>query len=49
MNLLGLAPDIQEEILFLPATERGQDLVREKQVREVVNQDDNRWDLVRKH
>ena len=33
MNLLGLAPDIQVEILFLPATERGRDVVTEKQVR----------------
>src|SRR6516162_9914148 len=27
MNLLNLAPDIQEAILFLPRTERGRDLV----------------------
>jgi hypothetical protein len=25
MNLLGLAPDIQEELLFLPPVERGRD------------------------
>ena len=27
MNLLNLAPDIQEQILFWPATERGRDLL----------------------
>lgn len=27
MNLLNLAPDIQEEILFLPRTQRGRDVV----------------------
>ena len=27
-NLLGLAPDIQEQILFLPATERGRDAIQ---------------------
>jgi hypothetical protein len=27
MNLLNLAPDIQEQILFLPRTERGRDPV----------------------
>jgi hypothetical protein len=27
MNLLCLAPDIQEQILFLPPTERGRDLI----------------------
>jgi hypothetical protein len=33
MNLLCLASDIQEQILFLPATERGRDVVTEKQLR----------------
>jgi hypothetical protein len=33
MNLLNLAPDTQEELLFLPATERGRDAVTEKQLR----------------
>ena len=28
MNLLGLAPEIQEHILFLPATERGRDAIQ---------------------
>ena len=33
MHLLRLAPDIQEQILFLPATERGRDTVTERQLR----------------
>jgi hypothetical protein len=33
MNLLHLAPDIQEDILFLPATERGRDAVTERTLR----------------
>lgn len=32
MNLLNLAPDIQEEILFLPRTVKGHDPIREKDV-----------------
>jgi len=36
MNLLNLAPDIQEEILFLPRVEGARDGVSERQVREVV-------------
>lgn len=36
MNLLCLAPDIQEAILFLPATERGRDGVTEKQLRPIA-------------
>ncbi len=36
MNLLSLAPDIQEEILFLPETERGRDAVTERQVRPIA-------------
>jgi hypothetical protein len=35
MNLLNLAPDIQEEILFLPAVEAGRDPVKEWEVRPV--------------
>ncbi len=30
MNLLCLAPDLQEQILFLPLTERGRDAFTEK-------------------
>lgn len=36
MNLLCLAPDIQESILFLPRTERGRDPVREHHVRPIA-------------
>ena len=36
MNLLCLAPDLQEEILFLPATERGRDTITEKQLRPIA-------------
>lgn len=37
MNLLCLAPDIQEELLFLSATERGRDAVTEKQLRPIAS------------
>ncbi|GAA4440293.1 hypothetical protein [Bremerella cremea] len=36
MNLLLLAPDIQEEILFLPVTERGRDVVTERDLRPIA-------------
>ena len=36
MNLNLLAPDIQEEILFLPRVERGRDPVREHVVRHIA-------------
>ena len=36
MNLLNLAPDIQEAILFLPAVTAGDDPIRERQVRAIV-------------
>lgn len=36
MNLLQLAPDIQEAILFLPRTTRGRDPIREGMVRPVA-------------
>ncbi len=36
MNLLLLAPDIQEEILFLPRTVRGRDAVTERDLRPIV-------------
>jgi hypothetical protein len=32
MNLVLLAPDIQEEILFLPVTERGRDPIHFRQL-----------------
>jgi len=36
MNLLNLAPDIQEAILFLPPIEAGRDMVKEWQVRPIT-------------
>jgi hypothetical protein len=36
MNLLFLAPDIQEEILFLPRVTKGRDSVTERDLREVL-------------
>ncbi len=37
MNLLLLAPDIQEEILFLPRSHGGRDPIREKAVRPIAS------------
>lgn len=36
MNLLNLAPDIQEELLFLPPIESGRDQIKEWQVRPIA-------------
>ncbi|MBL9030184.1 MAG: hypothetical protein JNM80_00575 [Phycisphaerae bacterium] len=36
MNLLHLAPDIQEEILFLPLVEEGRDPIHEHMLRDVT-------------
>ena len=36
MNLLNLAPDIQEAVLSLPRTERGRDPVTERDVRPIA-------------
>ncbi|NNF64226.1 MAG: hypothetical protein HKN07_08180 [Acidimicrobiia bacterium] len=36
MNLNLLAPDIQEEILFLPRVKRGRDPIREHAVRRIA-------------
>ncbi|MEW6441846.1 MAG: hypothetical protein AB1640_13005 [bacterium] len=36
MNLLNLAPDIQEEVLFLPLSSRGNDVVSERDLRPIV-------------
>ncbi len=36
MNLLNLAPDIQEKLLFLPAVESGKDVVTERVLRRVT-------------
>lgn len=36
MNLLNLAPDIQEEVLFLPPVDSGRDPIRELQLRPIA-------------
>ena len=36
MNLLNLAPDIQEDLLFLPITLRGRDPIREIHIRPIA-------------
>ena len=36
MNLLHLAPDIQEALLFLPRVERGREPIRERQLRPIA-------------
>ena len=36
MNLLSLAPDIQEAILFLPPVEKGRDPVTERDLRPIA-------------
>jgi len=46
MNLLNLAPDIQEEILFMPKTMAGRDPVSERSIRRVTAV--VRWDRQRK-
>jgi len=46
MNLLHLAPDIQEELLFLPRTTHGRDPIAEPQVRPVAASPD--WRKQRK-
>jgi hypothetical protein len=38
MNLLHLAPDIQEEILFLPKVLAGRDPIHEKQLRRICQE-----------
>lgn len=40
LNLLHLAPDIQEEILFLPLTTKGRDLLTERDMRPVAAEPD---------
>lgn len=37
MNLLNLAPDIQEQILFLPRTECGRDPITERHLRPIAS------------
>ncbi len=36
MNLLHLAPDIQEEVLFLPRIERGKEAIQERHLRPIA-------------
>jgi hypothetical protein len=36
MNLLHLAPDIQEEVLFLPRIERGKEPIQERHLRPIA-------------
>lgn len=36
MNLMSLAPDIQEAILFVPATERGRESITERDLRPIA-------------
>ena len=40
MNLLSLAPDIQEAILFLPRTVQGRDPIRERHLRPIAAEPD---------
>ena len=40
LNLLHLAPDIQERLLFLPAVEKGRDAISEKQCRRLASEYD---------
>lgn len=52
MSLLNLAPDLQEQILFLPRTERGRDEVKEADIRPIARTLDWRkqrrqWENVR--
>lgn len=46
MNLLSLAPDIQEAILFLPTTERGRESITERDLRPIAALTD--WRVQRK-
>ena len=36
MNFLHLAPDIQEELLFLPLAEQGRDTIHERMLRRLT-------------
>jgi hypothetical protein len=52
MNLLFLAPDIQEEILFMPAITQGQPAVTERHLRQVLktvvwSEQRERWAAIR--
>jgi hypothetical protein len=52
MNLLGLAPDIQEEIFFLPSVTEGRPAVTERDLRQVLktvvwSEQRERWGTLR--
>jgi hypothetical protein len=52
MNLLSLAPDIQEEILFLPPVTEGRPAVTERHFRQVLktvlwSEQRERWAAIR--
>ncbi len=54
MNLLQLAPQIQEEVLFLPAQSSGRDTITERALRSLVAEPDWRvqrrlWRRMRRH
>ena len=54
MNLLQLAPQIQEEVLFLPAQSSGRDTITERALRSLVAEPDWRvqrrlWRRIRRH
>jgi hypothetical protein len=46
LNLLSLAPDIQERLLFLSAAEKGRDAISEKQIRSLAAEYD--WERQRR-
>lgn len=46
MNLLHLAPDIQEDLLFLPRVKEGKDPITERELRSVAAETD--WRKQRK-
>ncbi len=53
MNLLHLAPDIQEELLFLPLVTQGRDRINEKQLRRICGEPDfarqrRRWEEIKR-
>lgn len=47
MNLLNLAPDIQEALLFLPRTQQGRDPMHLAQLQPIAGQND--WKQQRRH
>ena len=47
MNLMHLAPDIQEQMLFLPLVTSGRDRLHEKKLRRIVAE--NNWKIQRQY